>query len=308
MTINSKIPKKSNKNQIRRSKDDVAIDIAIYIILGLAGLVVAYPLWFVIIASFSNPDAVWTGRVLFLPVDFTLAGYEQIFANQAIWRGYANTIFYTFFGTVINLFFTLTIAYPLSRKKFSGRNIITIFLMITMYFGGGLIPTFMLMNNLGLVNTRAIMMLMGAVSVFNIIISRVFFETNLAGDLEEAAAIDGCTPIKFFISCAIPLSKALIAVMALFYGVRHWNDFFTALIYLRDANMFPLAMILRSILIQAEVGAAVMDDHLELMARVRLAEQIRYGVIIVSSVPMLMIFPFLQRYFNKGVLIGSIKG
>jgi len=294
--------------KIRRSRGDLIFDIFIYVVLGLAGIIVAYPLWFIIIASVSDPNAIWLGQVTIVPVDFTLGGYRHIFANQAIWRGYANTLFYTFVGTALNIFLTITVAYPLSKKSFSGRNIIMVYLLITMYIGGGLIPTFMLVNNLGLVNTRAVMVLMGAISVFNVIITRVFFESNLAGDLEDAAAIDGCSPIKFFITCAIPLSKAIIAVLALFYGVRHWNDFFTALIYLRDANLNPLAMVLRSILIQADLVATLDIEEMDMMEQVRLAEQIRYGVIIVSSLPMLMIFPFLQKYFNKGVMIGSLKG
>jgi len=299
----------TRNNRIKNSRSDFIVDIFIYGILGLAALIVAYPLWFVVIASFSDPGAVLTGRVTFFPVGFTLAGYEMVFENTAIWRGYANTIFYTVVGTTISIFLTLTIAYPLSRKSFSGRHAIMTFLVITMYFGGGLIPTFMLMRNLGLVNTRAVMVLMGAIGVFNVIITRVFLESSMSGDLEEAAAIDGCSPIRFFISCVIPLSKPIIAVLALFYGVGHWNDFMRALIYLRSADMYPLAMILRSILIQADIGAAIMDDGtMDLVERIRLAEQIRYVVIIVSSLPMLVLFPFIQKYFNKGVMLGSLKG
>ena len=299
---------KTNKNEIKRSREDLIIDIFIYFILTLAFLVVAYPLWFVIIASFSDPNAVLTGQVIFFPVGLSLEGYRLILENSAIWMGYVNTIFYTVVGTAINIFFTVTIAYPLSKKSFSGRKFVMTFLLITMYFGGGLIPTFMLIQNLGLVNTRAVMVLLGGVSVFNIIITRVYFESTLSGELEEAAAIDGCSPIRFFTSCALPLSKAIIAVLALFYGVGHWNDFMRALIYLRDPGMYPLAMILRSILIMQDVGAAVGDDGIDHLERMRLAEQVRFGVIIVSSVPMLTIFPFMQRYFSKGVMIGSVKG
>ena len=299
---------RTRNNKIRRAKVDIVIDIIIYFILGSAFLAVAYPLWFVVIASISDPTAVLTGQVIFHPVNISFEGYRIIFDNSAIWRGYANTVFYTLVGTLINIFFTVTIAFPLSKKSFSGRKVIMTFLLITMYFGGGLIPTFMLMSNLGLVNTRTVMVLMGAVSVFNVIITRVFFESTLSGELEEAAAIDGCSPIIFFITCVLPLSKAILAVLAIFYGVGHWNDFMRALIYLRDPSMYPLALILRSILIMQDVGAAVTEDVVDHIARMRLAELVRFGVIIVSSLPMLVIFPFMQRYFNKGVMIGSVKG
>ena len=298
----------SENKKIKRSRIDVITDTAIYFILATGILLVVYPLYFVVIASFSDPFAVAGGDMIFFPVRPTVAGYKMIFDYRAIWTGYGNTIIYTLCSTALSLFLTLTIAYPLSVGRFSGRTPILIYLMITMYISGGLIPTFILVNNLGLTDTRMAVILLGSVGVFSIIITRTFLQTNIPSELEDAARIDGCSPIRFFITCVIPLSSAIIAVLTLWTAVGTWNDFFTALIYLRDARLYPLQLIVRAILFISTMPLGDQMDFEEQEMMRMAAEQIKYGVIIVSSVPLLMLYPFLQKFFIKGIMIGSIKG
>lgn len=293
---------------ISSSKEDRIFDLINYVVLGFFLLVVLYPLYFIIIASISNPNDVVSGNVYLFPKSITFEGYGRIFRETRIWMGYANTIYYTVAGTILNVLLTMMIAYPLSRKYFSGRKWIMTMLMITMYFSGGLIPQYLLVKSLGLRDTALAMIILGAVGVFNVIITRTFLESNITEELEQAAAIDGCSPFRFFITMVLPLSKAVIAVLALYYGVGHWNDYFKSMIYLNSTEKFPLQLILRSILIQSQNMSAMTDD-ISLMEESRLiSEQIKYGVIIVASVPMLLLYPFLQRYFIKGVMVGSIKG
>ncbi|KRF43681.1 carbohydrate ABC transporter permease [Paenibacillus sp. Soil787] len=293
---------------IKRSKEDLIFDMINYSVLGFFLLIVLYPLYFVVIASISNPNDVVSGNVFVLPKGITLEGYERIFRDTRIWTGYGNTLLYTVAGTTLNVILTMMIAFPLSRKYFSGRKWIMIILMITMYFSGGLIPHYLLVKSLGLRDTAMAMIILGAVGVFNIIITRTFLESNISEELEQAAAIDGCSPFRFFITMVLPLSKAVMAVLALYYGVGHWNDYFKAMIFLNSSEKFPLQLILRSILIQSQNMSAMTED-ITLVEETRIiAEQIKYGVIIVASVPMLLLYPFLQRYFIKGVMVGSIKG
>lgn len=297
---------------IKRTKEDLIFDVIVYTVLSLLFVIVAYPLYFILIASISDPIAVSNGETLLYPARITLEGYQRILADNRIWSGYLNTIIYTIIGTCINVTITMMIAYPLSRKGFSGRNVIMVFLMITMYFSGGIIPQYLLVKSLGLINNWLVIVILGAVSVYNIIIARSFLEANIPDELLEAASIDGCSQLKFFFTMVIPLSKAIIAVLALYYGVAHWNDFMKALIYLKDESLHPLQLILRSILIQSQMSAEMsqnMSMDVELAAQIeRTKELIKYGVIIISSLPVLIIYPFMQKYFVKGVMIGSIKG
>lgn len=293
---------------VKLSGEDLIFEIVNYAILGLFLLIVAYPLYFVVIASISNPYDVVSGNVYLLPKNITFEGYERIIRDSSIWTGYKNTIFYTTIGTLLSVGLTMMLAYPLSRKHFSGRKFIMVLLLITMYFHGGLIPQYLLVKNLGLRDTWMAIVLLGAVSVYNVIITRSFLEANIPEELEQAAAIDGCSPIKFFTLMVLPLSKAVIAVLVLYYGVGHWNDYFKAMIYLNKSEKFPLQLILRSILVQSQTTAEMSDDFSVIEEAMRIAEQIKYGVIIVASVPVLILYPFLQRYFIKGVMIGSIKG
>lgn len=283
------------------------------IILGflcvLIFLLIAYPLYFIIIASFSDSTLVSTGKVMFIPKNVSFFGYQEIFKDMRIWTGYRNTLFYTVFGTLVNMLFTLPAAYVLSRKEFRARRIIMFIFVITMFFNGGLIPTYLLMKGLGLTNTIWVFILPFSVNVFYLIIARTFFENSLPQELHEAAVMDGCSHFTFFFKVALPLSKALVSVIGLYYLVGHWNDFFTALIYIRDTKLQPLQIVLRDILLSNQVfssGAGTGGDAGGYAQRY--ADQIKYGVIIVSTLPILLIYPFMQKYFEKGVMIGSIKG
>lgn len=293
--------------KIKNSKEDMIFNIVSYTILGLFALIILYPLYFVLIASISEPYDVLNGNVYLLPKGITLKGYERILNEKSIWTGYLNTIIYTFVGTTLNVSLTMMIGYPLSRKYFSGRRVIMTILLITMYFQGGLIPQYLLISNLSLRGTRAVMVLLGAVSVYNVIVARSFLEANITQDLEDAASIDGCAPIPFFLRMVVPLSKAIIAVLIMYYGIAHWNDYFRAMIYLNKTEHFPLQMILRTILIQSQALAGADDADVAVEAQ-RVVEQMKYGVIIVASVPVLILYPFLMKYFEKGVMIGSVKG
>lgn len=288
-----------------RSRADRFFDWFNYGFLSLLLIVILYPLYFIVIASVSDPISVGGGKVWLFPVDFTLEGYQKILENQAIWVGYKNTILYMAVGTAVNVAITVTGAYPLSRKDMYGRNLFMFLITFTMFFSGGLIPTYLLVKSLGLMNSMWALILPGAVSVWNLIIARTFFQHNIPEELREAAAIDGCSDFKFFLQVALPLSKAILAVLVLFYGVGHWNSFFSALIYLRDEAQYPLQLVLRNILIQNEVQELM---NLEPGAGSNLSESIKYGVIIVASIPVLILYPMVQKYFVKGVMIGSLKG
>ena len=297
------------RQSVRVSFSDTLFAVLNYGILSLVLFIVAYPLYFILIASISNPDLVNTGQVLFYPKEISLEGYQRIYNYNDIWTGYANTIFYAAVGTCISIFLTMTLGYALSLNVFSGRKFIMVFITITMFFSGGLIPTFLLVINLGLHDTRAVMVLLGAVSVFYVIVTRTFIRSTLPHELQEAVFIDGGTHFRYFFQFVMPLSKALIAVLALIYGIGHWNDYFRALIYLRDRGKWPLQLFLRIILVLNQTGDTdMMVDIAAEQERLRLAELIKYGIIIVASAPVLFLYPFLQKYFVKGVMIGSLKG
>lgn len=300
--------KKSEKTVVKRSKEDLIFDLLNYIVLGAFLLIVLYPLYFIVIASFSDPSRVLSGDVILLPKDLDFSGYQKIFSDTSIWQGYYNTFVYTILGTVLNVVLTMGIGYPLSRNYFSGKKPIMIFLMITMYFGGGMVPTYLLVKDMNLRNTTTIMIVMGAVSVFNVIITRSFLEANIPTELEEAASIDGCSQFKFFFRMVLPLSGSIIAVLILYYGIWHWNDYMTGLIYLDDGEKYPLQLIIRSLLIQTQMEANDVASIESLSQRLKVAESIKYGVIIISSLPVLVLYPFLQKHFTKGVLVGAVKG
>lgn len=298
---------------IKQSRADRVFDIINLVIMTLLMLVVLYPLVYIVSCSISNPDMVNRGEVWLLPKGVTFEGYLRVFQDEEILIGYRNTIFYTVGGTIVNLFFTMTAAFSLSKKELGGRRFFMFFITFTMYFSGGMIPTYMLMKGLHLLNTPFILMINAAVSTTNLIIARTFFMTGVPQELEEAAFIDGCSPIRAFVTIVLPLSKALMGVMTLYYGVAHWNGWFSAMIYLTDRNLIPLQLVLREILVEQQMKASMMEsgeyvDELLLDAQVRLASLVRYSVIIVSSAPVLIIYPFLQKYFDKGVMLGSVKG
>jgi multiple sugar transport system permease protein/putative aldouronate transport system permease protein len=276
------------------------------VFLGIILAAVLFPVMHIIAASFSNPDAVLTGQVWIFPKDFSLDGYRTIFASKSIMRGYANSLFYMTIGTSLNVSLTLLAAYPLSRRDFRGRNFFMLLFAFTMYFNGGMVPTFLIVRNLGLLNTRAAMILPGAVSIWNIIITRTYFQNDIPKELFEAAQIDGCSNRYFFLRCVVPLSKAIVAVNVLFYAVGHWNAFMSAVMYLYDPNKFPLQIVLRSILINTNVDFE-MFDAIEQAMRIKMMDLIKYAVIVVGSAPLMVLYPFVQKYFVKGVMIGSLK-
>ncbi|SDD03339.1 putative aldouronate transport system permease protein [Paenibacillus sp. UNCCL117] len=289
-----------------RSRDDKLFDAVVYVITAVLLVMVGYPLLFVISASFSNPIDVVEGRVWLLPEGFTLEPYKRVFENEKIWNGYANTIFYAIAGTFINLVMTVLAAYPLSRKDLPGQQFLMFFVIFTMFFSGGLIPTYLLVKSLGINNTVWAMLLPGAIATYNLIVMRSFFQNSIPNELQESAWMDGCTFFRMLWSIILPLSKPILAVMVLFYGVGHWNAYFNALIYLKDRELYPLQLILREILILNQDDMAGGDAGMT--ERVMMAESIKYSVILISSVPVLLLYPFIQRYFVKGVMIGSIKG
>lgn len=296
---------------VKESKADRIFNFINYLILTIIFLIVLYPLIFVVSASVSDPDLVNQGKVWLLPKGLNFDGFRRVFQDKNIWTGYKNTVFYTIVGTVINLIATLPAAYALSRKDLMGRHIITAFFTFTMFFSGGLIPTYLLMKSLGIRDTIWAMLIPGAVGMWNVIISRTYFQNNIPLELQESAQIDGCSDIRLLFTIVLPLSKPIIAVVGLFYAVGHWNSYFSALIYLKDRALYPLQLFLREILIMNEISAEMMTtgEDLELMARqARVAELIKYSVIIVSTVPVLCIYPFIQKYFVKGMMVGAIKG
>ncbi|MFD5018497.1 carbohydrate ABC transporter permease [Paenibacillus sp. NPDC058367] len=298
---------------IKLSKRDRIFLICIYTYVAIALLLVAYPILYIISASISDPKMVASGEMWLFPKGITFKGYEIVFQNSKIWTGYRNTILYTLLGTTINLVVTMPAAYALSRKDFVGRGFFMGMFMVTMFIGGGLVPTYMLVKGLGMVNTMWALVLPGAASIWNIIVSRTFFANSIPAELQDAAQIDGATNIRLFLRIVLPLSMPIIAVMALFYGVGHWNSYFGAMIYLNDDAKYPLQLVLRQILVlqemQSQVGGII--DATAAAAqnnKAEIASLVKYGVIIVSTLPIIAVYPFLQRYFVQGVMIGSVKG
>ncbi len=290
---------------------DRAFIVVNLIFVWTALIVVAYPLIYVVSASISDPVLVNSGQMWLWPRGITFEGFERVFQNPELWIGYRNTIFYTLVGTFINLVVTLPCAYALSRPDFVGRNVLMTMMVFTMFFSGGLIPTYLLIRNLNLINTVWALLLPNAAGVWNIIVARVFFQMTIPRELQEAAEMDGCSTTRLFIQIVLPLSAPIIAVMALFYGVGHWNQYFNALIYLSNRALFPLQLFLREILVQNEMAATMMMDGADVEAlatQARIADIIKYAVMILAALPLLVVYPFLQRYFVKGVLIGSLKG
>lgn len=296
------------KRRIRHSPSDRIFMFLVYFLLSLMALLVLYPLIYVVSSSFSSAEAVRTGSVWLWPVDFSLEAYEAVFRSSQIMTGFANSLFYMITGTIINLFMTMICAYPLSRKEFYGRGIITGIFVFTMYFSGGLVPSYLLMRNLNLLDTRWAMLLPGAMSVWFVIVARTYLQSNIPDEMFEAARIDGCSEIRFLGAIVLPLSAPIIAVLALYYGVGHWNSYFNAMIYLKDPDKYPLQLFLRNILVLNEVDTNMITDPSEAREKQGLADLLKYAVIVVSSVPVLIIYPFVQKHFVKGVMIGALKG
>ena len=297
------------------SPGDKAFTAIVYFVITLIALICVYPLYFTVIASVSDAHAVYTGKVNFVPIGFTMKAYEMVFETPIIWQGYRNSVFYTCAGTVFNLILTIPAAYALGKKRMFCRGILTAVFLITMYFGGGMIPTYILMKNLKLINTPWIMILSGGVSVYNVVVTRTYFQNNIPEEMYEAARIDGAGEFKIFFRMVLPLSKPIIAVIALYYAVAHWSGYFNALIYLTDNSLQPLQIILRRILIlneqsymdavASDAGAAYLADAAQ---RAYMAKTMQFAVVFIGSAPMLILYPFIQKFFVKGVMIGSLKG
>ena len=295
------------RTRIRESFGDRVFLVCVTVFLTLILITVLYPLIYVISSSFSSGRAVTTGKVWLLPVEPTLHGYRTAFAYPQILRGFQNSAIYTAFGTLINVAMTILIAYPLSRRDFYGRKVIMMALVFTMMFFGGLIPTYLTVRAVGILNTRLAMVLPQALAVWQVIIARTFFQSTIADELVEAADIDGCSDLGFVWSVVLPLSKPIIAVLVLLYAVNHWNAYFDALVYLHDTALFPLQIILRNVLILNDAARATMRASQEI-AREGLVDILKYAVIVIASVPVMILYPFAQKHFVKGVMIGSLKG
>ena len=288
---------------------DKASDIILVVATALILLIVAYPLYYVLIASFSNPYDVYAGKTFLLPSEFSLRGYQAVFADPQIFTGYMNSIKYTVIGTIFSVVMLYITAYPLSQRDLPGRKFLSIFFIITMYFGGGLIPTYLVVKNTGLVDNMWALFLPGGVGVGNMIIVRNYFQNSIPHELIEASEIDGCSKLRTFISIVIPLSMPIMAVMVVFSMVAYWNDWFTALIYLTGAEKAPLPLVLRNVLIRSSVSASqsstISGGYAELN---KVTEMIKFSSIVVAAAPMLIVYPFVQKYFEKGFMAGAVKG
>lgn len=299
---------RKNKSKVKRSISNVLFDAFIFIILTLVMLSVLYPLYFIVIASISDPVAVQSGEVLFLPKKIIFDGYKKILETKSIWRGYANSMYCVIAGTLFNLFLTIPTGYAMSKKDLPGRKYIMLFFTFTMFFNGGMIPTYLLVKNLDLLNKLAALFLTDGISIVNLIIVKTYFENNIPKELYEAAEVDGCSQFSCFFKIAMPLAKSITAIMILYYGVGQWNQLFKGMIYIQDDIKYPLQLVLRNILVQNTANSSMNMDSATFLAQQRLSELIKYGVIIIGSLPPLIMYPFVQKYFKKGVMMGSIKG
>ena len=299
----------AKKHKVSKGFSDRTSDIVLVIMCLAIMLVIAYPLYYVLVASVSNPYEVYAGKTFLFPSDFNLDGYKAVFADKSLVTGYINSIKYTVIGTVFSVVMIYLTAYPLSIKTLPGRKFISIFFIITMYFGGGLVPTYLVVKNTGLINNMWSLFLPGGVAVGNMIITRNFFENSIPKEMIEAAEIDGASKWETFIKVIVPLSKPIMAVMVVFSMVAYWHDWFTALIYLPDSDMAPLPLVLRNILIKSSASASqastISGGYAELN---KLTEEIKFASMIVAAAPMLVFYPFVQKYFEKGFMAGAVKG
>ena len=300
------------ERRIGRCRSDVIYDTILFILLSLVFLVVAYPLYFVIISSVSDPIAVSNGEVTFYPIGFTLDGYREVFKTNTVVRGFLKSLLYTVCGVSVNLLVTLPTGYALSRKDFALKKFVTFFYMLTMFIGGGMMPTYLIVKQTGLLNSMWALIIPGAMGVYNMIVAKTFFSTNIPLELMEAAKLDGCGNTRFFFHIVLPLSGAITAILVLYYGQGHWNSYFSALLYINDREKWPLQLELRNILLlnSNTMTKEFITEEMrkEQARREALANMMKYSLIIISSIPMLIVYPFVQKHFVKGVMIGSVKG
>ena len=286
---------------VRKISTDKIFDWIINILMGAIAIMFLLPLVHVVVCSFSSVNQVIAGNVGLFPVDFTIDGYKEVFADEKLWRGFGNSLFYTFVGTIIQVTLQMLCAYPLSRRDFKGRKVINLFLILTMFISGGMIPTYLLISKLRMLNTIWALIIPGCVSVFNIIVIRTYMETSIPFELQEAARIDGCGDFAIFCRVILPLSRPIIFVMVLYAIVGYWNNYFNSLLYIQDSSLFPLQRVLQDMLVSnnSSIGGGT---------EVGKQEQLKYVTIVVSSLPLLIIYPFFQKYFEKGVVMGGVKG
>lgn len=290
------------------STGDKIFTVLIYVILSLLLVIILYPLIYVIAASFSDPQAVISGKVVLWPVDVTLKGYIAVFQNHNILTGFLNSFYYLIVGVALNLVMTMLCAYPLSRKEFKARGFFSLFFVFTMYFSGGMVPTYILVNNLGLINSRWAMIIPTAMSTYNMIICRTYIVNSIPDELYEASQIDGCTPFKYMMRVILPLSKPILAVLVLYYGVAKWNDYFNALLYLYKSELQPLTIVMRDILIMSQVDMTKVTDASAVAKMQGMSELLKYSTMVVASVPVMLLYPLIQKHLVKGVMIGAVKG
>jgi putative aldouronate transport system permease protein len=303
----------NNLGQIsgRRCFEDMIFDGINFVVLTAVFLIVAYPLYFIIISSVSDPFEVSGGRVFLYPKGFTLDGYKEVLKNNGVMRGFFNSVYYTILGVIINLAVTLPTAYALSRNDFYGRKTISIFYIITMFVSGGLVPTYLVVRQMRMLNTVWALVIPGALGVYNMMVARTFFKANIPGELLDAAKIDGCSNTAFFFRIVLPLSGAIIAILVLWCGVGHWNSYFSALLYISERSRQPLQLELRMVLLQNTQPAnmPLTEDFIAERRRLEaLRDMMKYSLIIIASVPVLVLYPFIQKHFVKGVTVGSLKG
>lgn len=314
MKIDAMSTKKASWTKKSKIQGDFRFDVINMIALGVLTLIFFYPMYLCLISAVSSPEEVFAGRVLLFPKGFNAEGFQRVMANDALWRGYMNTIFYTILGTAINLALTMSGAFVLSRKTFALRGLLNWMVLITMFFGGGMIPTYLLVKDLHLLNTVWALVLPGAISTWNLIITRTFIATTIPDELQDAALIDGCNNIRFFARIVLPNSSTIIAVIGLFYAVGHWLSYWNAMLYITKETMYPLQLVLRDILLKAEVALQNAQNGMDAEGAVsvvellRISESVKYIVVIAGTLPLLIVFPFVEKYFVKGVMIGSVKG
>ena len=293
---------------MKKTLADRVFDVFDVVLMLILLVVFAWPLWFVIIASISDPDLVVAGEVLFFPKGLTLGGYKMVMEYKQIWSGYGNSLFYMAVGTVCSMVMSICLAYPLSEKTFALRKPLLVFVMFTMYFGGGLIPTYLIYKSLGILDTRVAVIFPGLISVYNCLIIRSYFMNSIPGELKEAATLDGANSASYLIRVVLPLSKPVFAVVGLYYAVAYWNNYTKALYYVYDRSLMPLQNILRSLLLSAELMTELLSDPKLAEQAYEQAQSMKYGVIIVAALPMMILYPFIQKYFVKGVMVGAVKG
>lgn len=296
------------RKRIRLSPGEKLFYICAYMFVTLLALLVLYPLIYIVSASFSSASAVSTGKVILWPVNPSIEGYKRVFADSDIWRSYGNTIFYTVVGTTINVSLTLICAYPLARRDLPHKGIFTFLFSFTMMFSGGMIPSYLLMRDLGMLNTRWAVLMPGALAVYQMIVTRTFLQSTIPHEILEATQVDGCSDTRFFFQFAVPLSKAVIAVIAMQYAIVHWNDYFNAFLYLSKEELYPLQIVLRRILLMSQIAASDASDPDLAAAMVGMSDLLKYALIVVATAPILCVYPFIQKYFVQGVMVGSLKG